>query len=127
MKPLPCVIGIDVGGTNTDAVYLQNDKVLAWHKTPTTPDIQSGVETAIEAIVSKANISRGHVDCVKIGTTVRAQFIPPWNSQKGRGNTKYHDGIYRFVMPEMPTIVYVYSKFGGVAKWTSLIPSVQSS
>jgi len=72
-KPSPCVIGIDVGGTNTDAVYLQNDKVLAWHKTPTTPDIQTGVEAAIEAIVTKASISRGQVDSVKIGTTVRAQ------------------------------------------------------
>ncbi|KAG9247228.1 hypothetical protein BJ878DRAFT_532714 [Calycina marina] len=55
----PCVIGVDVGGTSTDA-------------TSTTPDIQSGVEAAIEAIVTRANSSRGHVDSVKIGTT---QFV----------------------------------------------------
>jgi len=83
-KPPPCVIGIDVGGTNTDAVYLQNEKVLAWHKTPTTPDIQSGVETAIEAIIAKASISEGHVDSVKIGTTVRTQVLFYISSRSNR-------------------------------------------
>lgn len=76
-KPGPRVLGIDVGGTNTDAVYLQDGRVLAWHKTPTTPDIQTGVETAIEAIVRKAEIPLGHVDAVKIGTTVsESEFFP---------------------------------------------------
>lgn len=66
----PCVIGIDVGGTNTDAVVLQDEEVLGWHKTPTTSDIQEGVELAIEAVVKKANIPAHHVAAVKIGTTV---------------------------------------------------------
>ncbi|KAE9379113.1 hypothetical protein N431DRAFT_499770 [Stipitochalara longipes BDJ] len=66
------VIGIDVGGTNTDSVILQNDSVLAWHKTATTPDIQQGVETAIAAVVKNAGTPPSHVDCVKIGTT---QFV----------------------------------------------------
>lgn len=65
-----CVVGIDVGGTNTDAVVLQNDQVLAWHKTHTTRDIQSGVENAIEAVMTKGNISAKEVQSVKIGTTV---------------------------------------------------------
>lgn len=68
-----CIIGIDVGGTNTDAVVLQNEEVLAWHKTPTTTDIQEGVELAIEAVVEQAEIRVGHVGAVKIGTTV-SQF-----------------------------------------------------
>jgi N-methylhydantoinase A/oxoprolinase/acetone carboxylase beta subunit len=85
----PCVVGIDVGGTNTDrfvgttalgsklltkrsSVILQNGKVIAWHKTPTTPDIQNGVELAIEAVVKKAGILPGQIDSVKIGTTVSA-------------------------------------------------------
>ncbi|TVY51163.1 putative D-/L-hydantoinase subunit A [Lachnellula cervina] len=67
-----CVIGIDVGGTNTDSVILQGDNVLAWHKTPTTSDIQDGVEKAIEEVVKKAKISPCHVGSVKIGTT---QFV----------------------------------------------------
>ena len=37
-------IGIDVGGTNTDAVVLdRDDSVLAWAKTPTTPDVTGGI------------------------------------------------------------------------------------
>ncbi|MDX6630742.1 MAG: hypothetical protein QOH00_2988, partial [Gaiellales bacterium] len=33
-------VGIDVGGTNTDAVVLdRDDAVLAWAKCPTTPDV----------------------------------------------------------------------------------------
>ncbi|KIN05893.1 hypothetical protein OIDMADRAFT_176029 [Oidiodendron maius Zn] len=56
------VIGIDVGGTNTDAVILQGDDVLAWHKTPTTADIQHGVELAIEQVMQKANLPGGQVD-----------------------------------------------------------------
>ncbi|KAH8663399.1 hypothetical protein BGZ60DRAFT_470898 [Tricladium varicosporioides] len=67
-----CVIGIDVGGTNTDAVILQGDEVLACHKTPTTSDIQDGVERAIEEVVKKSEIAPSTVDSVKIGTT---QFI----------------------------------------------------
>jgi N-methylhydantoinase A/oxoprolinase/acetone carboxylase beta subunit len=71
-----CVLGIDVGGTNTDAVILQNESVVAWHKTPTTDDIQAGVECAIEEVLKKAGIPpNGHVDSVKIGTTVSACFI----------------------------------------------------
>jgi predicted NBD/HSP70 family sugar kinase len=69
-----CVIGIDVGGTNTDAVILQNEAVLAVHKTPSTTDIQSGVERAIEEVVKKADIPSDHVDSVKIGTTVSLVF-----------------------------------------------------
>ena len=66
-----CVIGIDVGGTNTDAVVLQDEEVIAWHKTPTTTDIQEGVERAIDAVVKKADLpAKGHVGAVKIGTTV---------------------------------------------------------
>ncbi|KUJ20906.1 uncharacterized protein LY89DRAFT_694593 [Mollisia scopiformis] len=71
-KRASCVIGIDVGGTNTDSVILQNNKVLAWHKTPTTTDIQEGVEQAIEAVVAKAKLPSNRVDSVKIGTT---QFV----------------------------------------------------
>lgn len=66
----PCVIGIDVGGTNTDCVILHGEQVIAWHKTPTTLDIQSGIETAINAVMVKANVVPGGVDAVKIGTTV---------------------------------------------------------
>ncbi|RAL68786.1 hypothetical protein DID88_007477 [Monilinia fructigena] len=65
-----CVIGIDVGGTNTDAVILQDENILAWHKTPTTPDIQDGVEQAITAVIKSAQIPKDSIDFIKIGTTL---------------------------------------------------------
>ena len=35
-------IGVDVGGTNTDAVLLRGRTVLASHKAPTSPDVGTG-------------------------------------------------------------------------------------
>ena len=36
-------IGIDVGGTNTDAVLMDGDEVVRAVKTPTTADVTSGI------------------------------------------------------------------------------------
>ena len=40
-------IGVDVGGTNTDAVILRKKEVLCSAKVPTTGDVTSGVTEAI--------------------------------------------------------------------------------
>ncbi len=40
-------IGIDVGGTNTDAVLLDGDQVVRAVKTPTTADVTSGIVGAL--------------------------------------------------------------------------------
>ncbi|KAA8567506.1 hypothetical protein EYC84_007982 [Monilinia fructicola] len=77
-----CVIGIDVGGTNTDAVILQNENILAWHKTPTTPDIQDGVEQAITAVIKSAQISKDSIDFIKIGTTQFVNAVLEQNATK---------------------------------------------
>jgi N-methylhydantoinase A/oxoprolinase/acetone carboxylase beta subunit len=61
-------IGIDVGGTNTDAVLLEDDQVRHAVKTPTTADVTSGVRTALARLLEQAG--RGvAVDAVMIGTT----------------------------------------------------------
>jgi N-methylhydantoinase A/oxoprolinase/acetone carboxylase beta subunit len=62
-------IGIDVGGTNTDAVLLQDSVVLAEIKTSTTPDITSGVITALQALTEKRELRLDDVQAVMIGTT----------------------------------------------------------
>ena len=41
-------IGVDVGGTNTDAVVMKEKKFLGGAKSPTTKDILTGVENAIQ-------------------------------------------------------------------------------
>ena len=49
-------IGIDVGGTNTDAVLIDWTTVLAAVKSPTTSDVMSGVVNSIERS-SRARVS----------------------------------------------------------------------
>jgi len=62
-------VGIDVGGTNTDAVVMQNDEFLGGVKSPTTPDVFSGVEIAVRNALKKADTDAAEVDAVMIGTT----------------------------------------------------------
>jgi N-methylhydantoinase A/oxoprolinase/acetone carboxylase beta subunit len=62
-------IGIDVGGTNTDAVLMDGTNVLAWHKTPTTPDVTSGITAALQAVLAEAGVSPDSIATVMIGTT----------------------------------------------------------
>jgi N-methylhydantoinase A/oxoprolinase/acetone carboxylase beta subunit len=60
-------IGIDVGGTNTDAVLLEGDSVLAAFKTPTTEDVLTGVKLALQGVAPA--IGAAGVQAVMIGTT----------------------------------------------------------
>ena len=43
-------IGIDVGGTNTDAVLIADEKVVHSVKRPTTEDVTSGILDALKAL-----------------------------------------------------------------------------
>jgi N-methylhydantoinase A/oxoprolinase/acetone carboxylase beta subunit len=62
-------IGVDVGGTNTDAVVLGSKGVVSWKKTPTTEDVYSGIVSAITEAIETGGIDRSDIDCVMIGTT----------------------------------------------------------
>ena len=62
-------IGVDVGGTNTDAVVMKGKKFLGGAKSPTTSDILTGVENAIKSALSESNTSSDDVDVLIIGTT----------------------------------------------------------
>lgn len=58
------VVGIDVGGTNTDAVLVGNGQIIAWAKVPTTWDVYSGIVGARARIPDASVAARVH-----IGTT----------------------------------------------------------
>ena len=60
-------IGIDVGGTNTDAVLLEGAAILAAVKTATTADVLSGVRQALREVTAVAGVAG--VGAVMIGTT----------------------------------------------------------
>lgn len=63
-------LGIDVGGTNTDAVILdENDEPLAKTKTPTTEDISSGILNALDAVLDDTDVSSDDLEYVMLGTT----------------------------------------------------------
>ncbi|TDQ66022.1 N-methylhydantoinase A/oxoprolinase/acetone carboxylase beta subunit [Maritalea mobilis] len=62
-------IGIDVGGTNTDAVIMHGDKVLVGVKSPTTSDVMSGVVNSIKKALDDTQISADQISAVMIGTT----------------------------------------------------------
>ena len=62
-------IGVDVGGTNTDAVLMDGREVLAWTKQPTTADVNAGVVAAIRDVMTQAAAAPGAIDVVMIGTT----------------------------------------------------------
>jgi N-methylhydantoinase A/oxoprolinase/acetone carboxylase beta subunit len=62
-------IGIDVGGTHTDAVILDGRRVLAEVKSPTTEDVTSGVLVALRSLLAHTGADGSAVDAVMIGTT----------------------------------------------------------
>ncbi|KAL1984915.1 hypothetical protein VTN96DRAFT_8574 [Rasamsonia emersonii] len=69
-------IGVDVGGTNTDAAIIDitaadspSRGVCASSKTPTTVDVTSGIYTAIEGVLAKSQVDKRKILSVAIGTT----------------------------------------------------------
>ena len=62
-------IGIDVGGTNTDAVLLDGERVLAAVKMATTGDVTSGIVAAIDGLQRQHAFDPARVRAVMIGTT----------------------------------------------------------
>jgi N-methylhydantoinase A/oxoprolinase/acetone carboxylase beta subunit len=62
-------IGVDVGGTNTDAALLDGSTVVASLKAPTSEDVGSGVVASIRRLLSTARVAPEAIDGVMIGTT----------------------------------------------------------
>jgi len=61
-------LGVDVGGTNTDAVVLDaEDRLLAKAKVPTTPDVTRGIEAALAGVVER--VDRARITHAMFGTT----------------------------------------------------------
>lgn len=61
-------IGIDVGGTNTDAVFVSGGRVQASVKAPTSSDVTTGIVQALAALQATCADARG-AEAVLIGTT----------------------------------------------------------
>jgi N-methylhydantoinase A/oxoprolinase/acetone carboxylase beta subunit len=77
-------IGIDVGGTNTDAVLLDGRMVVAAVKRPTTPDVLSGIRDALGELERQHPGVHHQVSGVMIGTT---HFVNALVQGKGLART----------------------------------------
>lgn len=63
-------LGIDVGGTNTDAVIIdENRKVIAEIKHPTSHDIYEGIMGAVNVVLEKSGIDTKKIAQAMLGTT----------------------------------------------------------
>ena len=63
-------IGVDVGGTNTDAAILDHrNQVIAKTKTPTTPDVSGGIEDAMGKVLTASGVPPDEIAHCMLGTT----------------------------------------------------------
>jgi len=70
-------LGVDVGGTFTDLLLLDEDSGRFWrHKTPSTPhDSSVGVMNGVNAICDSANVKPSDIDVFLHGTTVATNAV----------------------------------------------------
>ena len=61
-------IGIDVGGTNTDAVLMDGDVLVSKVKNPTTTDVTLGIIACIKSLTSSSP-DNSQINAVMLGTT----------------------------------------------------------
>lgn len=63
-------IGIDVGGTHTDAVILdEHNRLVNAVKVDTTPDVTTGINNALMEVLEYSSIEKSAVSAVMFGTT----------------------------------------------------------
>ncbi len=75
---MPVLLGIDTGGTYTDAVVIEDgtDKVLATAKALTTrPDLSRGIAGAIDAVMVEAQVAASDVGMVSLSTTLATNAL----------------------------------------------------
>ncbi len=85
-------MGVDVGGTNTDAVVMQGETFLSGAKRPTTPDILTGVKASMLGALDQAEMEVGAVDAVMVGTT---HFVNALVERRNLART----GLVRLCLP----------------------------
>ena len=85
-------IGIDVGGTHTDAVLLEGQDVLASHKALTSANVRDGVVNALDRVLEDSGVNHAAIQAVMIGTT---QFTNAVVERRGLAPT----AIVRIALP----------------------------
>lgn len=85
-------VGLDVGGTNTDAVLMDGRTVVAWAKRSTSEDVRTGIEEAMAALLDRVGEARTRIEAVMLGTT---QFANAIVQRRGLARV----GVIRLALP----------------------------
>ena len=85
-------LGIDVGDTNTDAVLVDESRVVAAASVATTPDINGGILRAITGLRTGPGFEHSQVAAVMIGTT-------HFSNALAEGNDLAQTAAIRFGLP----------------------------
>src|SRR2546421_826873 len=62
-------VGIDVGGTNTDAVLMDGNRPVEWVKMNNSADITAGIVAALNQLLAQTHVATDQIGAVMIGTT----------------------------------------------------------
>jgi N-methylhydantoinase A/oxoprolinase/acetone carboxylase beta subunit len=62
-------VGIDVGGTNTDAVLMDGNRPVEWVKMNNSADITTGIVAALNQLLARTHVATDQISAVMIGTT----------------------------------------------------------
>lgn len=85
-------IGIDVGGTHTDAVIMDGNTVVTSTKVLTSADVMEGVANALDTVLSDSGLPNDQIQSVMIGTT---QFTNAIVERRQLAKT----GVFRLCLP----------------------------
>ncbi len=73
---MTCKLGLDTGGTFTDAVLLSNGEIIAHAKSPTTHhNLSIGLRGAVSAVMGKIDPSISPVSLVSLSTTLATNAL----------------------------------------------------
>lgn len=96
----PLRIGIDVGGTNTDAVVLdEHDNIITCTKVSTTEDVTTGIRTALRQVVGDLGQAQRQIAAVMLGTTHAVNAIVQRRGLARVAAIRIGDGISAAVPP----------------------------
>lgn len=62
-------IGIDVGGTNTDAAIMEDDRIVLSFRATSSTDVTTGITEALSGVLEKSVVDPKSIDVVALGTT----------------------------------------------------------
>ena len=115
-------IGVDVGGTFTDLIYVDDEAgTVIVHKTPSTPaDPSEGTVRGITELCSMAGIEPSQLDQVFHGTTIATNIVIEHNGARvGMITTRGYRDILHIARHKRPMNFSLWQQLPWQALFTS--------